>query len=299
MIRLRDATPDDLALLRRWDEEPHVLAASDDDWEWETQLPRSPAWREWLIAELNDRPIGFLQIIDPALEETHYWGDVPADLRAIDIWIGEPDCLGQGLGTEMMRQACERCFAEPAVRAILIDPLVTNVRAHRFYEQIGFRFVERRTFFDDVCLVYRLERATFEAETPPSIEEPWPAEVVHAVIDHYLAAYNARDVEAMMHTMHPEVEFENVAGDQVTASAQGAEAFRALADRGAQLFASRHQRIASYEPTERGATVTIDFEGTLAEDLPDGPRAGETLRLTGRSEFELLDGRIRRLRDLS
>ena len=41
---------------------------------------------------------------------------------------------------------------------ILIDPLASNVRAHAFYERLGFRFVERRCFGDDECLVYRLDR---------------------------------------------------------------------------------------------------------------------------------------------
>src|SRR5690606_39483337 len=110
-IRLRPARPDDLDLLRRWDEEPHVVASDpNDDWGWETELARNPDWRKQLIAELDGRPIGFIEIIDPAREEGHYWGDIEPDLRALDIWIGEPDCLGRGYGTEMMRQALARCF---------------------------------------------------------------------------------------------------------------------------------------------------------------------------------------------
>jgi RimJ/RimL family protein N-acetyltransferase len=72
------------------------------------------------------RPIGFVQIIDPAREESHYWGDCEPNLRAIDIWIGEADCLNKGYGTQMMRLAIERCFADPSVTAILIDPLASN-----------------------------------------------------------------------------------------------------------------------------------------------------------------------------
>lgn len=158
-MKLRHATLDDLPMLRRWDAEPHVVASDpNDDWDWEAELAHRPAWREMLIAESDGRPVGFLQIIDPALEETHYWGDVPPGLRAIDIWIGEAADLGRGLGTQMMRLAIARCFAAPAVSAILIDPLATNVRAHRFYERLGFRFVERRRFGDDECFVHRLER---------------------------------------------------------------------------------------------------------------------------------------------
>jgi aminoglycoside 6'-N-acetyltransferase len=158
-VRLRPAGPGDAALLRRWDEQAHVLAADpNDDWQWESELARSPDWREQLIAEVDGRPIGFLEIIDPAREDGRYWGEVPAGLRAVDIWIGEAQELGKGYGTQMMTLALARCFADPHVRAVLVDPLASNTRAHRFYERLGFRFVERRRFGRDDCFVYRLDR---------------------------------------------------------------------------------------------------------------------------------------------
>lgn len=151
-------------MLQHWDEQPHVIAADpNDDWGWEEQLRRTPDWREQLIAELDGRPIGFLEIIDPAREDEHYWGDVPAGLRAIDIWIGEESDLNRGYGTQMMRLALARCFADPSITAVLLDPLADNVRAHRFYERLGFVFVEARRFGADDCFVYRLERARYEA----------------------------------------------------------------------------------------------------------------------------------------
>lgn len=58
-----------------------------------------------------------------------------------------------------MRIVIERCFADPRVKAILIDPLVANTRAHRFYERFGFRKIGRRVFVGvDDCFVYRLDR---------------------------------------------------------------------------------------------------------------------------------------------
>lgn len=163
-LRLRAATPADAAILRGWDEQPHVVASDpNDEWNWESELARSPDWREQLIAEVAGRPVGFVQIIDPAREESRYWGDVPANLRAIDIWIGEATDLGRGYGTAMMQLALARCFASPAVSAVLIDPLATNTRAIRFYERLGFRFVERRWFGADDCAVHRLERAAWSA----------------------------------------------------------------------------------------------------------------------------------------
>lgn len=163
-ITLRAATPADLELLRHWDEQPHVIESDpNDDWHWESELGRDVEWRQQLIAEVDGRPVGYVEIIDPRRDEEHYWGDVPANLRAIDIWIGEQEDLGRGFGTAMMKLAIERCFADPSVSAILIDPLASNVRAHRFYERLGFRFVERRQFDADDCFVYRLEREDYLA----------------------------------------------------------------------------------------------------------------------------------------
>ncbi len=158
-VILRPATPDDVEHLRRWDAAPHVIASKGtEDWGWDAELARRPDWREQLIAEVDDLPIGFVQIIDPAREDGHYWGDCPEGLRAIDLWIGEEAYVGRGMGTEMMRSAIQRCFADPRVHGVLVDPLASNSRARRFYERVGFQFVENRRFGDDDCAVYRLAR---------------------------------------------------------------------------------------------------------------------------------------------
>jgi aminoglycoside 6'-N-acetyltransferase len=164
-MRLRPATPSDQGLLQSWQSKPHVVAATGDfsEVDWQAELACEPDWREILVAEQDGRPIGVLQIIDPAREETHYWGDVEPDLRAIDVWIGEETHIGRGYGTRMMRLALERCFANAAVKAVLVDPLVVNTRAHRFYERLGFRRVERRMFGSDDCFVYRLERQAWQS----------------------------------------------------------------------------------------------------------------------------------------
>jgi aminoglycoside 6'-N-acetyltransferase len=163
-VTLRGAVPADAPLLRRWDQQPHVIAAkSDADWAWETELGRSPDWRERLIAELDGRPIGFVQIIDPAREETRYWGDAPENFRAIDLWIGDAADLGKGYGTRMMQLALERCFADPKVFSVLLDPLESNTRSHKFYDRIGFRCMGQRRFGKDDCLVYRLDRRSHES----------------------------------------------------------------------------------------------------------------------------------------
>jgi aminoglycoside 6'-N-acetyltransferase len=166
-LTLRAAVLADAPLLEAWDREPHVIACTTDDPDatvafdglvWTEELAAPIPHSEHLIAEVDGVPIGAMQIIDPALEPTHYWGEIEANLRAIDIWIGPPPALNRGFGTEMMRQAADRCFADPAVTAIVIDPLNSNVAAHRFYRRLGFEVVGRRMFGDDDCLVHRLSR---------------------------------------------------------------------------------------------------------------------------------------------
>jgi len=160
MINLRAANIEDLELLKYWDTKQHVIDCDpDDDWNWEKELSRNPGWREQLFAELNGVPIGFIQIIDPLLEETHYWGKVGPNKRAIDIWIGEESNLNKGYGTQMMELAIQNCFENESVDGILIDPLKSNIKAQRFYERIGFEFIEEREFDGTLCVVYELKRS--------------------------------------------------------------------------------------------------------------------------------------------
>ena len=120
-----------------------------------------------------------------------------------------------------------------------------------------------------------------------------------ALIERYLAAYNSFDVAGMVATVHANMTFENLTGGEVTASASGSAEFRELAERAARLFSFRRQTIRSYSWDGEAATIDIHFDGILAADLGPTLRAGETLRLTGRSTFAFRDGLIARIVDAS
>lgn len=162
MVELRPLAVHDVAWIVRWDEDADVAAAlggrASDWWEWPTELARDLPWRELLIAEEDGRPIGFVQLTDAAAEESHYWGHVEPGTWTIDIWIGSPGDRGRGLGAQAMRAAVRRNFDHHDARTIVIDPLVTNLRAIQFYERLGFEPVGVRDFDGDSCLVMRLRR---------------------------------------------------------------------------------------------------------------------------------------------
>lgn len=65
-----------------------------------------------------------------------------------------------------------------------------------------------------------------------------------------------------------------------------------LARVGAAMFASRKQAIVSLEEREGRVVATIDFHGEVAEDIPDGPRAGTVIEMRGASEFGFDGGAI-------
>jgi len=167
---IRRAKPNDAPQLYLWDKEPHVMAATSNsgtqsfDADWDDELAPRNDGTEFYIAEVNNKPIGAMQIINPHTERSHYWGAIANNLRAIDIWIGDTDYLAKGYGSRMMTMAINRCFSNPVVSAILIDPLTKNTRSHVFYQRLGFEFLERRQFDEESdCHVYKLTRLRWEA----------------------------------------------------------------------------------------------------------------------------------------
>ena len=173
-ITLRPAVLGDVAILERWDQQPHVIAATRDtdaetafdDRDWREELAGQSEFSRYFIAEADGRPIGAMQIIDPHREPEHYWGDIEPNLRALDIWIGELADTEKGYGRSMMRLAMQRCFAVPEVTAVVIDPLRSNIRAHRFYQRLGFNVVGPQRFGEDDCLVHKLARQDWRERFP-------------------------------------------------------------------------------------------------------------------------------------
>jgi hypothetical protein len=119
------------------------------------------------------------------------------------------------------------------------------------------------------------------------------------IIQKYIAAYNAFDVDGMLKLLSHEVRFENWAGAQLTTEASGIDDFRRLAHRAKAMFSEREQRITSLKQIADSIIVSIAYRGQLAVDIPDGPRAGTALNLNGESEFTFKDCLISKIVDRS
>jgi hypothetical protein len=119
------------------------------------------------------------------------------------------------------------------------------------------------------------------------------------LIERYLAAYEAFDIEAMLAPLDPAIRFENYSGGQLTADASGIEEFRRLAEQSQVLFSEREQRVTSL--VQRGGTVVaeIAWSGRIAADIPGGPPAGTLLEMRGSSEFDFGERGITKIVDRS
>ena len=121
----------------------------------------------------------------------------------------------------------------------------------------------------------------------------------HAVIEKYINSYITFDISAKFSMIHPEIEFKNISQGEVNATASGIDKFRNLADQSKNLFSYRRQTITELKAENDKAFRKVDYETTLAADLPNGTNAGEILRLNGRPEFTFRDGKIYRITDIS
>lgn len=123
--------------------------------------------------------------------------------------------------------------------------------------------------------------------------------VQQEIIKRYIRAYNEFDVDGMLTDVHQEVVFENIANGVVNLSTKGIVELREQAEAAKNYFKERQQTITFWNFQESTVRIGINYVGVLAVDLPNGKRAGETLELSGESEFEFAEGKIIRITDRS
>jgi hypothetical protein len=119
------------------------------------------------------------------------------------------------------------------------------------------------------------------------------------IISNYIKAYNSFDVEGMLKDLTPTVKFENVSNGEVNMALDGIDALREQAVQAAQLFASRGQIIRSFSHNGNQTEIEIDYNATLAVDLPNGLKKGDELSLKGKSVFTFDGDRVVGIRDIS
>ena len=169
-ITFRPLTEDDLPLLHRWLNAPHVRqwwgrghdTAPTLDEVRTTYLPRvdDASGVRSFIALLDGEPLGYVQSYTPFGCGDGWWKDeTDPGARGTDQLVGDRDKVGRGLGTRMVAAFAGRLFEDPRVTRIRTDPHPMNARAIRCYEKVGFREVATIRTPDGPALLMVLERA--------------------------------------------------------------------------------------------------------------------------------------------
>lgn len=137
-------TQDDFGLIERWLMMPHVKEFWDDGETWQESYEKyvfrtsSNTVFQYLVF-LEDRPIGYAQYYWAKNVGDGWWPDADESTVGTDQYIGEPDCLGRGIGTEMVGAFLRFVLQNETIGRVILDPAPNNYRAIRCYEKVGFK----------------------------------------------------------------------------------------------------------------------------------------------------------------
>lgn len=153
VFTFRRVTRDDFPLVAEWLSHPHVAR-----W-WNHEYTTEAVERDFGSSADGDEPsedhlalfdgelIGLLQyshFIDypEYAEELEGIIDVPDRAVSIDYLIGDPDRIGHGWGTVMIRAFVERIWhADPEVTCIIVPVVAANTASWLLLQRVGFRIV--------------------------------------------------------------------------------------------------------------------------------------------------------------
>ncbi len=126
--------------LLRWLAQPHV-AKWWGDARRAMEHARQCAPESHALIVADGTPVGYLCWQEPPQEELEAAGltDLPRGLVDIDILIGEPDLLGQGVGSRALELLLAGLGSEPSVTFAGLGTSVSNTNAIRCYTKAGFR----------------------------------------------------------------------------------------------------------------------------------------------------------------
>jgi RimJ/RimL family protein N-acetyltransferase len=128
-----------LSLLTTWLHRPHVACWWGDPEQTLAAVQQHPITSEALV-EVDARPVGFVCWQMPSQEElaAANLDDLPSDLVDLDILIGDPEVLGQGVGPAALSQVLAKLRAD-GVRVAGVGTAAANLRALRAFDKAGFR----------------------------------------------------------------------------------------------------------------------------------------------------------------
>lgn len=118
-------------------------------------------------------------------------------------------------------------------------------------------------------------------------------------ITNYLDAYNSFDIDRMTKDMDNNIKFEHLTDGQLNTKTTGIMQFKLLAEETKLYFDERNQSVNSWEFVEDKVNIDVNYFGVLRIDMSDRMQAGDTITMSGKSEFLFKDNKIIQIIDKS
>jgi len=139
VIAFRPITDADVPQLQDWLRREHVARWWRDE---DAAAYLAQAHEHFLIV-VDGRPVGMMQTY--LVSDYPEWEEIvgPGEgLAGVDLFIGEADRIGRGLGPQVLAQfARDIVFARPETKACVATVEEENRRSWRAFEKAGFRHV--------------------------------------------------------------------------------------------------------------------------------------------------------------
>jgi RimJ/RimL family protein N-acetyltransferase len=174
-IKFRRLKLEDLPLMHKWLNEPHVHEWYDKDKQntlEEITSRYAPKIKEekptdcYIVLYVN-KPVGYIQTykVNDWPEFGNYVG-VGDGTASVDLFIGDSSCMGKGFGSLMLKKfLSEIVFNDEKIAKCIIGPEPKNTRAINAYKKVGFKYVKTVHPWPAgrLCLPGRALRAAFAA----------------------------------------------------------------------------------------------------------------------------------------
>lgn len=157
----------DLVLLHKWLNNPHVHQWYDKDKHCTLEdiekryLPKITGEKptQAYIIYYDSKPIGYIQTykINDYPEYSKYVG-ANSNTAGLDLFIGESDYIGKGLGSEIIKSFLgQSVFTSDDINRCIVGPEPNNIRAIEAYKEAGFNHFKTVKLPDEAEPEYLME----------------------------------------------------------------------------------------------------------------------------------------------
>jgi aminoglycoside 6'-N-acetyltransferase len=151
---------EDLPVISRWLKLPHISMWWGDP---EAELDGiaahliDPHVAPFLARE-GSRPIGYMHVYHANPDPFWAGHDLPRETFGLDMFLGETDVIGRGMGTRLVQLVLRRLLSLPETARVQVDPAPDNAAAVRVYEKAGFRQIAPIATPDGAALYMAIDR---------------------------------------------------------------------------------------------------------------------------------------------